>query len=291
MKTIPELDWRRIDLLIALALEEDLQQRGDVTTKSVIGENLRVKAVFLAKEDCVCAGLPVAKRIMKEVDPEIEWNDLVEEGTFCPKGTILAEIAGKATSILTAERTALNFLQRLSGVATASKKYQDAAAGTKAIILDTRKTTPGWRNLEKYAVAVGGASNHRIGLYDRVMIKDNHRELAGLEGKDGILRSVERARKMYPDLEVEVEIDSLDSLDEALESGAEYILLDNMSDELMAEAVKRTNGRAKLEASGNMKLERIPSAAATGVDFISVGALTHSVKSADISLDVCPEEL
>ena len=291
MKTIPELDWRRIDLLIALALEEDLQQRGDVTTKSVIGEILRVKAVFLAKEDCVCAGLPVAKRIMKEVDPEIERNDLVEEGTFCPKGTILAEIAGKATSILTAERTALNFLQRLSGVATASKKYQDAAAGTKAIILDTRKTTPGWRNLEKYAVAVGGASNHRIGLYDRVMIKDNHRELAGLEGKDGILRSVERARKMYPDLEVEVEIDSLDSLDEALESGAEYILLDNMSDELMAEAVKRTNGRAKLEASGNMKLERIPSAAATGVDFISVGALTHSVKSADISLDVCPEEL
>ena len=291
MKTIPELDWRRIDLLIALALEEDLQQRGDVTTKSVIGENLRVKAVFLAKEDCVCAGLPVAKRIIKEVDPEIEWNDLVEEGTFCPKGTILAEIAGKATSILTAERTALNFLQRLSGVATASKKYQDAAAGTKAIILDTRKTTPGWRNLEKYAVAVGGASNHRIGLYDRVMIKDNHRELAGLEGKDGILRSVERARKMYPDLEVEVEIDSLDSLDEALESGAEYLLLDNMSDELRAEAVKRTNGRAKLEASGNMKLERVPSAAATGVDFISVGALTHSVKSADISLDVCPEEL
>ena len=291
MKTIPELDWKRIDLLIALALEEDLQDRGDVTTKSVIGENMRVKAIFLAKEDCVCAGLPVAKRIMKEVDPEIEWKDLVEEGTFCPKGTHMAEVSGKAASILTAERTALNFLQRLSGVATASKKYQDAAAGTNAIILDTRKTTPGWRNLEKYAVAVGGASNHRIGLYDRVMIKDNHRELAGLEGKDGILRSVERARKMYPDLEVEVEIDSLDSLDEALESGAEYILLDNMSDELMAEAVKRTNGRAKLEASGNMKLERVPSAAATGVDFISVGALTHSVKSADISLDVCPEEL
>ena len=291
MKTIPELDWRRIDLLIALALEEDLQERGDVTTKAVIGENMRVKAVFLAKEDCVCAGLPVAKRIMKEVDPEIEWKDLVQEGEFCPKGTLMAEITGRAASILTAERTALNFLQRLSGVATASKKYQDAAAGTNAVILDTRKTTPGWRNLEKYAVAVGGASNHRIGLFDRVMIKDNHRELAGLEGKDGILRSMERARKMYPDLEVEVEIDSLDSLDEALESGAEYILLDNMSNELMAEAVKRTAGRAKLEASGNMKLERVPSAAATGVDFISVGALTHSVKSADISLDVCPEEI
>lgn len=291
MKRIPELDWKRIDLLIDLALEEDLESRGDVTTKSVIGETLRVKAVFLAKEDCVCAGLPVAERIIGKVDPEISWKSLVKEGEFCPKGTLMAEISGKAASILTAERTALNFLQRLSGVATASKKYQDAAAGTGAVILDTRKTTPGWRNLEKYAVAVGGASNHRIGLFDRVMIKDNHRELAGLEGKNGILRSVERARKMYPDLEVEVEIDSLDSLAEALESGAEYILLDNMSDELMAEAVKQTAGKAKLEASGNMKLERIPSAAATGVDFISVGALTHSVKSADISLDVCPEGL
>ena len=291
MKRIPELDWKRIDLLIDLALEEDLETRGDVTTKSVIGETLRVKAVFLAKEDCVCAGLPIAERIIGKVDPEISWKSLVKEGEFCPKGTLMAEISGKAASILTAERTALNFLQRLSGVATASKKYQDAAAGTGAVILDTRKTTPGWRNLEKYAVAVGGASNHRIGLFDRVMIKDNHRELAGLEGKNGILRSVERARKMYPDLEVEVEIDSLDSLAEALESGAEYILLDNMSDELMAEAVKQTAGKAKLEASGNMKLERIPSAAATGVDFISVGALTHSVKSADISLDVCPEGL
>lgn len=288
-RKIPVLDWKRVDQLIGMALEEDLQERGDVTTKSVIGEDLRVKAVFLAKEDCVCAGLPVAERIVKTVDPSIQWKSLTEEGTFCRKGTVLAEISGKAASILTAERTALNFLQRLSGIASASRKYQQAAEGTKAVILDTRKTTPGWRNLEKYAVAVGGASNHRIGLYDRVMIKDNHRELAGLEGEGGILRSVARARKMYPDLEVEVEIDSLDSLDEALKSGAEYILLDNMSDEQMAEAVKRTAGKALLEASGNMKLERIPSAAATGVDFISVGALTHSVKSADISLDVCLE--
>lgn len=200
----------------------------------------------------------------------------------------MAEVRGNARALLTGERTALNFLQRLCGVATASKRYQDAAdaAGAKCRILDTRKTTPGWRNLEKYAVATGGAFNHRIGLFDRVMIKDNHRELAGLEGAGGIKRSVERARAQYPNLEVEVEVDSLSELDEALESRAEYILLDNMSDEMMAEAVRRVNGRAKLEASGGITLARIPSAAKTGVDFISAGALTHSVKSSDISMDI-----
>lgn len=289
MKTIPELDWRRIDLLIALALEEDLQERGDVTTKAVIGENMRVKAVFLAKEDCVCAGLPVAKRIMKEVDPEIEWKDLVQEGEFCPKGTLMAEITGRAASILTAERTALNFLQRLSGVATASKKYQDAAAGTNAVILDTRKTTPGWRNLEKYAVAVGGASNHRIGLFDRVMIKDNHRELAAMEGPGSIARSVNRVREQFPGLEVEVEADRLEEVAEAADAGAEYILLDNMSNEMMAEAVKIVHGRSKLEASGGITLTRLASIGQIGVDFVSSGALTHSVKSADISLDIIAE--
>ncbi len=282
---LPKIDWKRVDLLIRLALDEDLEKRGDTTTDAVIGPEVRVTADFLAKEDCVCAGLPVARRLMKTVDPHIEWIPLAKEGEFCPKGTILAKVKGSARALLTGERTALNFLQRLCGVATAARKYQ-LAAGPHCRILDTRKTTPGWRNLEKYAVAAGGAHNHRIGLYDRIMIKDNHRELAGLEGPGGILRSVERARKKYPDLEVEVEIDSLDSLDEALKSGAEYILLDNMSDSLMAEAVKRTAGRAKLEASGGMTLERIPSAAATGVDFISVGALTHSVKSSDISMDV-----
>ena len=176
-------------------------------------------------------------------------------------------------------------MQRLSGVATASNRYQ-AAAGDSCRILDTRKTTPGWRNLEKYAVAVGGASNHRIGLYDRIMIKDNHRELAGLEGAGGIIRSVQRARKMYPALEIEVEVDSLSELAEAVESGAEYILLDNMTDEQMTEAVAFVKGRAKLEASGGITLARIPSAAKTGVDFISAGALTHSVKSSDISMDI-----
>ena len=237
MKNIPEIDWTRVDALIRMALDEDLGDRGDTTTISVIDASLHVEAVFLAKEDCVCAGLCVAERLMKTVDSSIEWKSCVKEGDFCPKGTILARVKGPARSLLTGERTALNFLQRLCGVATAAHKYQQAA-GSACAILDTRKTTPGYRNLEKYAVAVGGASNHRIGLFDRIMIKDNHRELAGLGGTGGLLRSVERARKAYPDLEVEVEIDSLSELPEALESKAEYILLDNMSTADMAEAVR-----------------------------------------------------
>lgn len=285
MKNLPAIDWERVDALIRMALDEDLGDRGDTTTAAVIDESLHVNAVFLTKEDCVCAGLCVAERLMKTVDPAIEWESVVKEGDFCPKGTVMARLKGSARSLLTGERTALNFVQRLCGVATAAHKYQQAAGG-RCAILDTRKTTPGYRNLEKYAVAVGGASNHRIGLYDRIMIKDNHRELAGLGGTGGILRSVERARKMYPGLEVEVEIDSLAELPEALESKAEYILLDNMSTADMAEAVRMTNHRAKLEASGNMTLARIPEVAATGVDYISSGALTHSVKSADISMDI-----
>lgn len=285
MKNLPAIDWERVDALIRMALDEDLGDRGDTTTTAVIDESLHVDAVFLAKEDCICAGLCVAERLMKTVDPAIEWKSVVKEGDFCPKGTVMARLKGSARSLLTGERTALNFVQRLCGVATAAHRYQQAAGG-KCAILDTRKTTPGYRNLEKYAVAVGGASNHRIGLYDRIMIKDNHRELAGLGGTGGILRSVERARKMYPGLEVEVEIDSLAELPEALESGAEYILLDNMSTADMAEAVHMTDHRAKLEASGNMTLTRIPEVAATGVDYISSGALTHSVKSADISMDI-----
>lgn len=285
MKNLPAIDWERVDALIRMALDEDLGDRGDTTTAAVIDDSLHVNAVFLAKEDCVCAGLCVAERLMKTVDSAIEWESVVKEGDFCPKGTVMARLKGSARSLLTGERTALNFVQRLCGVATAAHKYQQAAGG-RCAILDTRKTTPGYRNLEKYAVAVGGASNHRIGLYDRIMIKDNHRELAGLGGTGGILRSVERARKMYPGLEVEVEIDSLAELPEALESKAEYILLDNMSTADMAEAVRMTNHRAKLEASGNMTLARIPEVAATGVDYISSGALTHSVKSADISMDI-----
>ena len=201
-------------------------------------------------------------------------------------GEIIAEISGPARGILTAERTALNFLQRLSGIATTTHRYTAALAGSHTVLLDTRKTTPGYRNLEKYAVAVGGGTNHRIGLYDRIMIKDNHRELAAAEGDGAIARAVARARKAWPQLEIEVEADRLEEVREAADAGAEYILLDNMSDEMMAEAVKIVGGRSKLEASGGITLERLPRIAATGVDFVSSGALTHSVKAADISLDV-----
>ena len=281
----PEIDWKRADILIQLALEEDLGDLGDTTTNSVIPADLKTTAVLIAKEDLICAGLPVAERLFHTLDPDVVFTAKVKEGEACPRGTIMAEISGPARVLLTGERTALNFLQRLCGVATASHKYQELA-GNRAKILDTRKTTPGWRNLEKYAVAVGGAFNHRIGLYDRIMIKDNHRELAGMEGKGGILRSVRRAREMYPQLEIEVEVDSLEELDEALLSGAEYILLDNMDNEKVVKAVGIARNKARLEASGNVTLARIPSLSETGVDFISSGALTHSVKSSDISMDI-----
>ena len=285
---IPTLDMQRVAVLIDLALSEDLADRGDTTSKSVIPADARAFGVLYAKSDCVLAGLAVAEAVFKKLDPECEFKYLLHDGDKCPAKTVIAEITGNAVAMLTAERTALNFIQRLCGVATMANAYAASVKESSMKVLDTRKTTPGWRNLEKYAVAVGGASNHRIGLFDRIMIKDNHREMAGMEGPGGILRSVERARTMYPDLEIEVEVDTLEELDEALQSGCEYILLDNMTTPMMAEAVKRNNGRAKLEASGNITIERLPEIAAVGVDFASSGALTHSVKSADISLDIKP---
>lgn len=280
------LDWKRIKTLIAMALAEDLGELGDTTSLSVIPKDLQVTAKFVTRENCVIAGLPVAEAVFKTVNPDIEFVYVLNDGDHAEKGAILAEIHGSAPSLLTAERTALNFIQRLCGVATASAKYVAAAGNSGTIILDTRKTTPGWRNLEKYAVSAGGATNHRIGLYDRIMIKDNHRELAGMEGPGGIQRSVEKARCAFPALEIEVEADSLEEVKEAVESGAEYILLDNMTNEEMVAAVKLNAGRSKLEASGGITLERIPSISKIGVDFISVGALTHSVKAIDISLDI-----
>ncbi len=285
---IPELDMQRIAVLIDLALSEDLADRGDTTSKSVIPADARAFGALYAKSDCVLAGLAVAEAVFKKLDPECEFKYLLHDGDKCPAKTVIAEITGNAVAMLTAERTALNFIQRLCGVATMANAYAASVKESSMEVLDTRKTTPGWRNLEKYAVAVGGASNHRIGLFDRIMIKDNHREMAGMEGPGGILRSVERARAMYPDLEIEVEVDTLEELDEALQSGCEYILLDNMPPPMMAEAVKRNNGKAKLEASGNITIERLPEIAAVGVDYASSGALTHSVKSADISLDIKP---
>ncbi len=283
---LPRLDFRRIETLIDLALSEDLAEAGDTTSLSVIPQDINAKAVLIAKEDLVCCGLAVAKKVFKTLDISAKFTALVKDGDSCPKGTLLAEVHGNAQALLTAERTALNFIQRLCGISTISKKYAEAAEGSVTTMLDTRKTTPGWRNLEKYAVACGGSTNHRAGLYDMVMIKDNHRELAGLEGDKGITRSVERARAMFQHLKVEVEADTLEEVAEAAEAGADFIMLDNMTNEQMIEAIKIADGRAKLEASGGITLERIPSIAKIGVDFISVGALTHSVKASDISLDI-----
>ncbi len=292
-KNIPEIDWQRVDQLIEMALSEDLDERGDTTTLSVVDPTAKAKAVLRCKEpNMVVAGLKVAERVFFRLDSSATFTTLKGDGTMCEKGEVIAEVVGNAQALLTAERTALNFLQRLCGVATVSAKYAAELEGYDTVALDTRKTTPGYRNLEKYAVAVGGATNHRIGLFDRVMIKDNHREMASLEGAGGIARSVQKAREMYPNLEVEVEADSLDEVAEGAAAGAEYILLDNMSNEVMAEAVKINAGRSKLEASGNITLPRLASIGAIGgIDFVSAGALTHSVKAADISLDIIPFEV
>ncbi|MDD5728430.1 MAG: carboxylating nicotinate-nucleotide diphosphorylase [Victivallales bacterium] len=286
--TRPNIDFTRSAILIELALAEDLGTAGDTTSKAVIPPTVRATALLRCKEDLICAGLPVAEQVFRKVCPDIEWTARVEEGDFCRSSAVLAEVKGPAQALLTAERTALNFLQRLCGIASTAEKYAKLVKDTKTRILDTRKTTPGWRNLEKYAVAVGGADNHRIGLFDRIMIKDNHRELAGLEGSGGIARSIARAREMYPGLEVEAEADTVAEAVEAMNAGADYVLFDNMNDAQMAEAVKINRGRCKLEASGGITLERIKAIAGLGIDFISVGALTHSVRAADISMEIKP---
>jgi nicotinate-nucleotide pyrophosphorylase (carboxylating) len=282
---LPSLDWNRISELINMSLTEDIKT-GDATSISVIPEKTETKAIFVTREECICAGLPIAEAIFKKLDIKVEWTSLVKDGDLLKPGDQIAIVKGNARTILTAERTALNFMQKLSGIATATYQYVKALGDSKTKILDTRKTTPAWRNLEKYAVAAGRGKNHRIGLYDKIMIKDNHRSLAGLEGKGGITRSVERARKCYPDLEIEVEADTFDEFKEAVEVKADWILLDNMTNDQMTEAVKYNNGVSKLEASGGITIERIPSLAKIGLDYISIGALTHSVRAIDISLEI-----
>ena len=285
---LPSIDWGRADMLIELALNEDLDTVGDVTTNSIIPEDMESRAVLRCKTDgTVIAGLAVAERVFKLVDPRLEFKAIREDGDVCAAGDEIASVEGPVRGILTGERTALNFLQRLSGIATTTSKYVQALAGSKTVLLDTRKTTPGYRNLEKYAVAVGGGANHRMGLFDRVMIKDNHRELAALGGGDNAIAwAVKQARSQHPELEIEVEADTVEEAAQAADAGVEYILLDNMSNEMMAEAVKIIAGRAKTEASGGITIERLPEIGRLGVDFVSSGALTHSVKAADISLDI-----
>jgi nicotinate-nucleotide pyrophosphorylase (carboxylating) len=268
-----------LDRLIDLALEEDIGA-GDVTTQALIPPELRGEAHIRAKQYLVAAGLRVAARVFQKLEPSLVFEPQVAEGEGVAAGTQLARLSGPVAGILTGERTALNFLQRLSGIATLTRQMVGLIAGAKAALVDTRKTAPGWRALEKYAVRLGGARNHRSGLYDGVLIKNNHIAAAG-----SITQVVKLARtRAHHLLKVEVEVPDLAGLQEALAAGADVIMLDNMDEATMAEAVKLTAGRALLEASGSMSPERLPKVAATGVDLISMGALTHSAPAADIHL-------
>jgi nicotinate-nucleotide pyrophosphorylase (carboxylating) len=266
-------------------IEEWLQEDigfGDITTMSTIPEEEQGTGILYAKEAGMIAGLPIVQQVFEVVDPSLVFVAKAADGDRVEKGQQIAEVEGSVRSILSGERLALNLLQRLSGIATRTNQYVQAIAGTKARVVDTRKTTPGLRLLEKYAVRVGGGHNHRYALYDAVMIKDNH-----IKGAGGIKQAVDAARATIPHtMKIEVETESLEQVREALEAGADIIMLDNMELERMKEAVALIAGRAVVEASGGVTLETIRSIAETGVDVISVGALTHSVKALDISLDL-----
>jgi nicotinate-nucleotide pyrophosphorylase (carboxylating) len=266
-----------IDDLVARALAEDLGD-GDATTEATVPPEARARAVITQKAPGVVFGLDAAEATFRALDPEVELERRVQEGVWRQGGEVL-RAEGRARALLSGERTALNFLQRLSGVATLAARYVEAIDGTGARILDTRKTTPGMRALEKAAVAAGGATIYRAGLYDAILIKENHAAMAG-----GVGAAVRRARQARPDLPLEVECRSLEEVDEALAAGAMRILLDNMTSSQLRDAVARVDGRAELEASGGVTLETVRDAAATGVNFVSVGALTHSAPALDLSL-------
>lgn len=265
--------------LIRTALEEDCGN-GDVTTAATIPDGAVAHGRYIAKEDGILCGMPVVRAVFDEIDPDIALKVNFSEGQSFKKGDILAEVSGNARSVLTGERVGLNLLQHMSAIATATSSAVRQVEGYKAKITDTRKTTPGMRYLEKLAVRVGGGTNHRFNLSDGVLIKDNHIVAAG-----SITAAIEAARKSVPHtLKIEVEVEDFQQLDEALKAGADIIMLDNMSCEDMKKAVDTVNGRAVLEASGNMGERDLREVAATGVDIISIGALTHSVKALDISL-------
>lgn len=264
--------------IIDAGLNEDVNT-GDLTTDLLIPADTQTTAIMIAKADGVIAGLPVAEAVFKKLDPNVHFICHITDGSKVKYGDLICTIEGTYRALLTGERLALNFLQRMSGIATETSKYVKAVKGTKTEILDTRKTVPGLRLLDKYAVKAGGGTNHRIGLYDMVMIKDNHISVAG-----GISNAVKAIKpNIGENIKIEVETTTIDEVQEALNAGADIIMLDNMNNETMKKAVGIIAGRAKVEASGNMTLERVKEVAATGVDYISIGALTHSVIALDIS--------
>jgi nicotinate-nucleotide pyrophosphorylase (carboxylating) len=265
--------------LVLRALAEDVGS-GDVTTRAIVSPGARARATMEVKTTCVLAGLDIARDVFAEVDPALQFVALKRDGDLCHSGELLANVDGGAASILSAERTALNFVQHLSGIATLTRRFVDAAGGA-LVILDTRKTIPTLRALAKYAVRCGGATNHRVGLYDGVLIKDNHVRLAG-----GVAEAVRRVRASGASMPIEVEAQTLLEVDDALGAGADVIMLDNLDDEAMREAVRRIDGRARIEISGGVTLDRVRQLSAIGADCVSVGALTHSAPAADISLEV-----
>jgi nicotinate-nucleotide pyrophosphorylase (carboxylating) len=269
--------------LVRRALEEDVRD-GDITTDATVSSRQQARGTFLVKQDCVLAGLEIAFESFKQLEkgPYPSFAVRRWDGEACHTGDVVADVIAPARTLLVGERTALNFLQRLSGIATRTRQFVDAAGG-RITILDTRKTTPTLRVLEKYAVRVGGASNHRVGLYDAILIKDNHIRLAG-----GVQAAVEAVRVYRPGAPIEIEAETLAQVDEALSAGADMILVDNMSTADIRVAVERAKGRAKIEISGGVTLNRIPELAATGADFVSVGALTHSAPAVDISFEIEP---
>ena len=275
------LNLRSLDPLIELAFEEDIGI-GDITTEATVPPTQMGIGSLLAKSAGTVAGLPVAERVFEKLDPTLTFRRLLKDGDTVVAGTLIAEVEGSAKTVLIGERTALNFLQRLSGVATLTAHFVEAVAGYDTKIVDTRKTAAGWRAVQKYAVRVGGAQNHRFGLYDGVLIKDNHIVAAG-----GIRNAVQRARQTVPHTaKIEVEVETVEQVDEALEAGADILLLDNMPPGIMQRVVRAVNRRAVTEASGGITLDTVKAVAATGVDFISVGALTHSAMPMDISLNL-----
>ena len=270
--------------LIDLALREDIGS-GDITSQYFVDENDRASARIIAKERAIVAGTEVAAEVFRRVDPELGVEIVQKDGTTVAGGTVVMEVRGRARSILTSERVALNFLQRLSGIATLTRQFVEAAGPHGAKILDTRKTTPGLRKFEKAAVAAGGGTNHRFGLYDMVLVKDNH--LLARNGFARLSAAIERVRKERPGFPIEVEADNLDQVRALLEvPGVEVILLDNMRGTQMREAVAIGKGKVKFEASGGINLRNVRQIAATGVDFVSIGALTHSARAIDFSLEL-----
>ncbi|AKJ64707.1 carboxylating nicotinate-nucleotide diphosphorylase [Kiritimatiella glycovorans] len=274
------------EALIEAALREDLgPDRLDATTLALVRGDRTARARLVTRAPCTVAGGPVAAAVFECVDPDTRVRTLIEDGRQAGAGEAVLEIKGRAGSLLTAERTALNFIQRLTGVATVTRRFVDAVQGTQARILDTRKTTPGYRALEKYAVRCGGGANHRMGLFDAVLIKDNHLHYRASCGDTPVADAVRDARAAFPHLTIEVEVDTLDQLDEALTAEPDWVLLDNMDPGTLREAVRRCAGRCSTEASGTMTLDRVAEVAAAGVDAISVGALTHSATAVDLALD------